>query len=42
MSFLNMLAIAVCAWLLFLAVTGAIEHMRLRRDENRAGVPLKS
>jgi hypothetical protein len=41
MSLLNMLSIVVCAWLLVLAVTGAIEHLRLRRDEHRTGVPLK-
>jgi len=41
MPLLSMLTIAVCAWLLLLAVTGAIEHFRLRRDEHRASVPLE-
>ena len=41
MSLLNMLTVAVCAWLLVLAVTGAIEHLRLRRNEHRPDVPLK-
>jgi hypothetical protein len=41
MSLLNTFAIAVCAWLLLLAVTGAIEHLRLRRAEHRAGVLLE-
>ena len=40
MSLLNMLAIVVCAWLLLLAVTGVIEHVRLRRDERRLGMRL--
>jgi len=35
MPLLSMLIMVLCSWLLLLAVTGAIEHMRMRRDEHR-------
>jgi hypothetical protein len=34
MPLLNVLVIVLCSWLSLLAVTGVIEHVRLRRDEN--------
>jgi putative effector of murein hydrolase LrgA (UPF0299 family) len=42
MPFLNVVIVVVCSWLLLLAVTGVIEHIRLRRDEHRLGVPRAS
>ena len=38
MPLFNVLIIVFCAWLLLLAITGMIEHMRLRRGEHRAGL----
>ena len=35
MPLLNVLIIVLCSWLLLLAVTGVIEHIRLRRGEHR-------
>jgi hypothetical protein len=36
MPLLNVLIMVFCSWLLLLAITGAIEHVRMRRDEHRA------
>ena len=38
MPFLNVLVIVLSSWLLLLAVTGVIEHIRLRRGEHRVGL----
>jgi putative effector of murein hydrolase LrgA (UPF0299 family) len=34
MPLFNVLIMVFCSWLSLLAVTGVIEHVRLRRDEN--------
>jgi hypothetical protein len=39
MPLFNVLLIVVCAWLLLLAITGVIEHVRLRRDEQHTDTP---
>jgi hypothetical protein len=38
MPLLNVLIIVLCSWLSLLAVTGVIEHIRLRHGEHRAGL----